>query len=96
MCALLKDEGNCSGGSSQLGAMLCVRDSGARARRLTTMVACRARGGGAATPSENTCGAAASIEHTGKEKRAMYWIRRRLWGKLNVAVGGHLTDIDAC
>jgi hypothetical protein len=34
---------------------------------------------------ENNCGAAASIEHTGKEKRAMHWIRRRLWGKLNVA-----------
>jgi hypothetical protein len=49
--------------------------------------------------SENTCGAAASIEHTGKEKRAVCWISRRLWGKLHVAVkallGGHITDIDA-
>ena len=34
--------------------------------------------------SENTGGAAASIEHTGREKRAIYWIRRRLNGeKLN-------------
>ena len=39
-------------------------------------------GGGGA--SENTGGAAASIEHTGREKRAIYWIRRRVNGeKLN-------------
>jgi hypothetical protein len=40
--------------------------------------------------SENTCGAAASIEHTGTEKRAMHWIRRRLWGMMNVAVKARL------